>query len=67
MEEKTFTVSEINSYINRKLKMDPNLKNIYIKGELSNYKSYPSGHSYFTLKDENSQICCKTLQSYRKR
>ncbi len=56
MEEKTFTVSEINSYINRKLKMDPNLKNIYIKGELSNYKSYPSGHSYFTLKDENSQI-----------
>lgn len=36
--------------------MDPNLKNIYIKGELSNYKSYPSGHSYFTLKDENSQI-----------
>lgn len=56
MEEKTFTVSEINSYINRKLKMDHNLKNIYIKGELSNYKSYPSGHSYFTLKDENSQI-----------
>ena len=56
MEEKTFTVSEINSYINRKLKMDPNLKNIYIKGELSNYKSYPSGHIYFTLKDENSQI-----------
>lgn len=56
MEEKTFTVSEINGLINRKLKMDPNLKNILIKGELSNFKTYPSGHSYFTLKDEKSQI-----------
>ncbi len=56
MEEKTLTVSEINSYINRKLKIDPKLKNILIKGELSNYKSYSSGHSYFTLKDEKSQI-----------
>ena len=56
MEEKTFTVSEINKYIGRKLKLDNNLKNIYIKGEISNYKTYPSGHSYFTLKDEKSQI-----------
>ncbi len=56
MEEKTFTVSEINNYIGRKLKLDQNLKNIYIKGEISNYKTYPSGHSYFTLKDEKSQI-----------
>lgn len=56
MEEKTFTVSEINSYINRKLKMDSNLKNILIKGELSNYKDSYRGHSYFTLKDEESQI-----------
>jgi len=56
MEEKTFTVTEINKYIGRKLKLDPNLKNIYIKGEISNYKTYPSGHSYFTLKDEKSQI-----------
>ena len=56
MEDKTFTVSEINSYINRKMKLDVNLKNIYIRGEISNYKTYPSGHSYFTLKDEKSQI-----------
>ncbi len=56
MEKKTYTVSEINSYINKKLKMDSNLKNILIQGEISNYKTYPSGHSYFTLKDENSQI-----------
>ena len=56
MEDKTYTVSEINSYLNKKLKMDSNLKNIYVKGEISNYKTYPSGHSYFTLKDEKSQI-----------
>lgn len=56
MEEEYFTVSQINTYINKKLKMDVNLRNIYIKGELSNYKTYPSGHSYFTLKDEKSQI-----------
>lgn len=56
MENKTFTVSEINSYINKKMKFDPNLKNILIKGEISNYKTFSSGHSYFTLKDEKSQI-----------
>ena len=56
MEKKTFTVSEINAHINSLLKRDPNLKNIKIKGEISNYKTYPSGHSYFTLKDESSQI-----------
>ena len=56
MANKTFTVSEINSYIGKKLKLDSNLKNICIKGEISNYKTYPSGHSYFTLKDDKSQI-----------
>ena len=38
------------------LKQDVNLQNIYIRGEISNFKTYPSGHSYFTLKDEKSQI-----------
>ena len=56
MEEKTFTVSEINAYLRKKLSLDPTLKNIYIKGEISNYRTYSRGHSYFTLKDENSQI-----------
>ncbi|WP_405289976.1 exodeoxyribonuclease VII large subunit [Methanobrevibacter sp.] len=56
MEIECLTVSQINAYINRKLKFDNNLKNVYIKGEISNFKTYPSGHSYFTLKDEKSQI-----------
>lgn len=56
MEEEYLTVSQVNAYINKKLKADVNLQNIYIRGEISNYKTYPSGHSYFTLKDEKSQI-----------
>ena len=56
MEEEYLTVSQVNAYINKKLKLDVNLQNIYIRGEISNYKTYPSGHSYFTLKDEKSQI-----------
>ena len=57
MEEKTFTVTEINALINRKLKMDPAFKNILVKGEISNFSTNSfSGHSYFTLKDEDSQI-----------
>ncbi len=56
METEYLTVSQINAYINKKLKQDVNLKNIYVRGEISNYKTYPSGHSYFTLKDKKSQI-----------
>ena len=67
MENKTYTVSEINSYIDNKLKFDPNLKNILIKGELSNYKDSYMGHSYFTLKDENSQIDCVMFKGNKDR
>ena len=67
MEEEYYTVSQINAYINRKLKMDRNLKNIYIRGELSNYKDSFSGHSYFTLKDEKSQIDGVTLKGNKDR
>ena len=56
MQDEYLTVSQINSYINKKLKGDVNLQNIYIKGEISNYIAHRSGHSYFTLKDEKSQI-----------
>lgn len=56
MENEYYTVSQTNAYINKKLKFDNNLKNVYVKGEISNFKTYSSGHSYFTLKDEKSQI-----------
>ncbi len=56
MGDEYITVSQINAYLNRKLKADVNLRNIYIRGEISNFKTYSNGHSYFTLKDEKSQI-----------
>ena len=44
MEDENLTVSQVNSYISKKMNRDAKLKNIYVKGELSNYKSYPHGH-----------------------
>lgn len=61
-----YTVSDITDYINQKLKRDDVLANIMVKGEISNYKSYPNGHSYFTLKDKDSQISSVMFWGYKK-
>jgi len=58
MKLKTFTVSEVNRYIKSYINGNPILSNIKIEGEISNYKLYDSGHSYFSLKDEGSKISC---------
>jgi len=50
------TVSSLNEYIRLKLEFDENLTNIEVKGEISGIKVYSSGHIYFTLKDEHSQV-----------
>ncbi|WP_040286583.1 exodeoxyribonuclease VII large subunit [Sporosarcina koreensis] len=50
------TVQAVTKYIKRKFDADRHLRNVYIKGELSNVKLHPSGHIYFTLKDEKSRI-----------
>ena len=55
---KAYTVSQINSYIKNMFLSDYALNHIYIKGEVSNCKYHSSGHIYFTLKDEKSQIAC---------
>ena len=56
MEKIVFTVSQINNQINSIL--NNSLKSIFVKGEISSFKIYPSGHAYFTLKDKNSEIPC---------
>ena len=56
MVEEYITVSRITDYIGELIGSDSNLKHIFIKGELSNVNLYRSGHLYFTLKDEDSQI-----------
>lgn len=51
-----YTVSQVNNYVKRLLDGDEALSRIYVRGEISNYKRYPSGHHYFTLKDEQGAI-----------
>ena len=46
MEKQILSVGQINEYIKGRLDNDPGLRNIAIRGELSNYKIYPSGHHY---------------------
>lgn len=58
MENHVFTVSELNGLVKAVLDSVPEFNNIYLRGEISNYKLYPSGHHYFTLKDAESAIRC---------
>jgi len=51
MPDQILSVSELNSYIKELLDSDVLLTGVLVKGELSNYKVYPSGHHYFTMKD----------------
>lgn len=57
-------VSELNNYIKGVIDRDERLNNVYIKGELSNFKRHYTGHLYFTLKDETSLIKCIMFKSY---
>lgn len=54
--EQYVTVTALTKYIKRKFDYDPHLRDIYIKGEISNFKRHSSGHMYFTLKDEKARI-----------
>lgn len=56
MEEEYISVSELTDNIKRLINSDPNLKNVYVRGEISGFKRASSGHCYFNLKDENSVI-----------
>ena len=58
------TVTSLNLYVKSLLESDDNLLNLAVEGELSNFKKYPSGHCYFTLKDEKSALKAVMFQSY---
>lgn len=53
-----FSVSEANNFIKALLDGVPQLQEIFVRGEISNYKLYPSGHHYFTLKDAEGAMRC---------
>lgn len=58
MDTGTLTVTELNNHIKTLIDGDGLLANVAVLGELSNYKIYPSGHHYFTLKDSESSLRC---------
>nr|WP_326184014.1 exodeoxyribonuclease VII large subunit [uncultured Oscillibacter sp.] len=58
MDQHIFGVAEVNQLVKLLLDNEPMLQNICVRGELSNYKMYPSGHHYFTLKDPEGALRC---------
>ena len=65
MKNKVFSVTQINTYIKRMFQSDYALRRISIKGQISNCKYHSSGHIYFSLKDEGSQISCVMFANAR--
>ena len=58
MSQHVLTITQINEYIRAMMDQDALLTGLAVKGEISNYKVYPSGHHYFTLKDEGASLRC---------
>ena len=65
--DQSLTVTQLNQYLKQRMDADPVLSAVAVRGELSNYKVYPSGHHYFTLKDGESSLRCVMFRSYAQR
>lgn len=63
MKPEPITVTYLNKYIKEKVAEDEYLNNVFVKGEISNFKHHYTGHMYFTLKDDNSLIKCIMFKS----
>ena len=58
MAQQVLSITQINEYIRSLMDADALLSGLAVRGEISNYKMYPSGHHYFTLKDESGALKC---------
>ena len=63
MQQQVFSITQINEYLRGKMDADSLLSQVAVRGEISNYKMYPSGHHYFTLKDETAALKCVMFKS----
>ena len=63
MNNKYLTISRLNEYIKMRIDSDANLKKVFIKGEISNFKNHTRGHLYFTLKDDESRLSAVMFSS----
>lgn len=61
--DKYLTVTAITKYIKYKFDQDPHLQNVFIKGEISNFKRHSSGHLYFALKDDKGVLSAMMFKS----
>ncbi len=66
-EKSVFSVTQVNEYLKMLLDGDRILSSIYVRGEISNFKRYSSGHCYFTVKDENAQLKAVMFRSHAAR
>ena len=67
MARQILTITQLNEYIRSRMDADPFLSGIAVRGEISNYKLYPSGHHYFTLKNEGAALKCVMFKSSAQR
>ena len=58
-----YTVSQLNNYIKHLLTSDPQMNEVWVRGEISNLTKHSSGHYYFTIKDRDSQLSCVSFRS----
>ena len=63
MSQQIISITQINEYIRSMMDRDSLLGSVAVKGEISNYKVYPSGHHYFTLKDDGAALKCVMFRS----
>ena len=63
MSRQVLSITQVNEYIRGKMDADSLLGSVAVRGEISNYKVYPSGHHYFTLKDEGAALKCVMFKS----
>ena len=61
-----YSVGQVNRYVRNMFTQDYILKKIYVKGEVSNCKYHPSGHIYFSLKDETGLLSCVMFAGQRR-
>jgi exodeoxyribonuclease VII large subunit len=67
LEQRIYSIKELNRYIRMKMESDPLLSEVWIRGEISNFTHHSSGHMYFTLKDADSRIKSIMFASHNQR
>ena len=67
MAQQVLSITQVNEYIRTMMESDALLTGVAVRGEISNYKVYPSGHHYFTLKDEGASLKCVMFRSSAQR